>query len=52
MKFEIKKTKQKEETGYKSLYLTKSLIDRIDDIAAKNNVVVSMIEHCLKEDEE
>ncbi len=57
MKFEIRKTNHKEETAIKSLYMTKSLIAKVNDIATKNNtsfnnVVVSMIEHCLKEDEE
>lgn len=56
MAFEIKKTKQKKETIYKTLYLPKALADRIQKIAddndtSFNNVVVSMIETCLNEDE-
>lgn len=55
MRFEIKSTKNKEPSVYKTLYLKCSLADRIDRIAAENdtsfnNVVVSMIESCLKED--
>lgn len=55
MNFEIKSTKNKEPTVYKTLYLKRSLVERIDQIASENNtsfnnVVVSMIESCLKED--
>lgn len=54
MAFEIKKTKQKKETIYKTLYLTKELADEILKIAHENNtsfnnVVVSMIESCLED---
>ena len=56
MAFEIKKTKQKKETIYKTLYLPNALADRIQKIAddndtSFNNVVVSMIEACLNGDE-
>ena len=56
MAFEIKKTKQKKETIYKTLYLPKALADRIQKIAddndtSFNNVVVSLIEACLNGDE-
>ena len=56
MEFEIRKTKQKSDKRYKSLYLAANLIKQIDDIAVKhhtsfNNVIVSMIEYCLDEDE-
>lgn len=55
MNFEIKSTKNKEPTVYKTLYLKRSLAERIDQIASENNtsfnnVVISMIESCLKED--
>ena len=53
MKFEIKKTKEKENASYKSLYIKDKLADEIYKIAKDNNtsfnnVVISMIEHCLK----
>lgn len=56
MTFEIKKTKQKKETIYKTLYISKPLADKIQQIAndnntSFNNVVISMIESCLQEDE-
>lgn len=56
MPFELKKTKRKVETIYKTLYLSKDLADKLQKIAndnntSFNNVVVSMIESCLKEDE-
>ena len=55
MNFELKTTKNNEPTVYKTLYLTCSLAERVEKIAAENktsfnNVVVSMIESCLKED--
>lgn len=55
MDFKIKPTRKKEESVTKSIYLKRSLIDRIDAIAAENetsfnNVVVSMIESCLKDE--
>lgn len=54
MAFQVKPTKRKEPTAYKTIYLKQSLVDRIEEIAAKNttsfnNVVVSMIESCLSE---
>ncbi len=54
MKFEVKKTKEKETASYKSLYIKDKLIKEIDKIAKENdtsfnNVVVSMIEHCISE---
>ena len=56
MKFEIKNTQRKEPAVYKTLYLKCSLAERLEQIAAENktsfyNVVVSMIESCLKEEE-
>ena len=54
MPFVPKKTKRKVQAGYKSLYLSQELIKKINRIAKENdtsfnNVVVSMIEHCLEE---
>lgn len=53
MKFVPKKTKEKEPTSYKTLYLKDSLVKEIEKIAKENdtsfnNVIVSMIETCLK----
>lgn len=53
MKFVPKKTKEKEPTSYKTLYLKDSLVKEIEKIAKENNtsfnnVIVSMIEACLK----
>ena len=55
MNFEIKATKSKEPSVYKTLYLKRSLADQIEQIAKEhdtsfNNVVISMIESCLKEE--
>lgn len=55
MKFELKKTKDKEETCYKTIYIKQTLVDKINQIAAENNtsfnnVVISMIEACLSSD--
>lgn len=55
MKFELKKTKDKEETCYKTIYIKQTLVDKINQIAAENNtsfnnVVISMIEACLNSD--
>ena len=54
MKFEIKPTKEKIKSSYKTLYLSDGLIQQLTKIAndnntSFNNVVVSMIETCLKE---
>lgn len=54
MAFELKKSRQKVETVTKSVYMQRSLAERIEKIAAENktsfsNVVVSMIESCLKD---
>ena len=53
MKFVPKKTKEKEPTSYKTLYLKESLVKEIEKITKENNtsfnnVIVSMIETCLK----
>ena len=57
MNFTLKKTKDKQPATYKTLYIQQQLCDKIDIIASKNqtswnNVVISMIESCLKEDNE
>ena len=57
MPFVPKKTKKKVESGYKTIYLRQSIIDQLDKIAKDNdtsfnNVVVSMIERCLEEEDE
>lgn len=54
MKIEIKPTKEKVKSSYKTLYLSDELILKITKIADENNTsfnntVVSMIEACLKE---
>ena len=53
MKFVPKKTKEKNPSTYKTLYLKENLVKDIEKIAKENdtsfnNVVVSMIETCLK----
>ncbi len=53
MAFIPKKTKEKEPSVYKTLYLKENLVKEIDKIAKDNdtsfnNVIVSMIETCLK----
>lgn len=55
MRFELKRTPAKEEAVYKTLYLKRSLAERLEQIASENNtsfnnVVVSMIESCMKEE--
>ncbi len=55
MKFELKKTKEKQESVYKTIYIKRSLAEQIDRIAAEhstsfNNVVISMIEACLNDE--
>ncbi len=54
MKFEIKKTREKVECGYRTLYIKRSLLEQIEELAVRfdtsfNNVVVSMIEACLSD---
>ena len=56
MPFVPRKTKEKVPSSYKTLYLSQNLIDRITEIAKEydtsfNNVVVSMIEKCLNEEQ-
>ena len=54
MSFIPKPTQKKEPAGYKTLYIKIRLIDEIEKIAIKNNtsfnnVIISMIEECLKQ---
>lgn len=54
MPFVPKKTKQKVDSRYKTIYLRQSLIEELEKIARENNtsfnnVVVSMIEQCMEE---
>ena len=53
MAFKSKKTKKKVATTYKSIYIREELVKQIEKIAKDNktsfnNVVISMIEECLK----
>ena len=53
MKFVPKKNKEKNKYEYKKLYLKENLIKEVEKIAKENNtsfnnVIVSMIETCLK----
>ena len=55
MPFTIKNTKCKESAVYKSLYIKEDLVKEIERIAKDNNtsfnnVIISMIEYCLKKD--
>lgn len=54
MNFDVKKIKKKEETIYRSLYITKKLSEKIDKICKENDVswnsvVISMIESCVND---
>lgn len=56
MSFQLKKTRQKVAARSKSIYITEALIEQVEQIAKENetsfnNVVISMIEHCLAESE-
>lgn len=53
MSFVPKKTKEKIPSTYKSIYIKEDLVKEIEKIAKENNtsfnnVVISMIEECLK----
>ena len=53
MAFVPKSTKEKDISIYKTLYLKEELVKEVEKIATDNdtsfnNVVVSMIEYCLK----
>lgn len=52
MSYVPKAFKRKEDSSYKTIYLSNQIVNEIDKIAAEynisfNNVVVSMIEDCL-----
>ncbi len=54
MSIEIDFKKSKVNASYKTIYLKNETIDKINQIANKNdtsfnNIVVNMIEYCLKE---
>jgi len=56
MAFVPKPTRKKNGSVYKTIYLSKTLLDAVNEIANQydtsfNNVVVSMIEKCLSETE-
>jgi len=56
MNWTLKKTKEKVKCSYKSLYISDKLIEKVDKIAKDNstsfnNVIISMIESCLSENE-
>jgi len=55
MKFKLRKPPDKTESVYKTLYIKRSLVEQVEKIAAENktsfnNVIISMIENCLKEE--
>ena len=57
MPFEPKSAKKKGKGIYKSLNISEDIAEQVDKLAAENgtsfnNMVVSMIEYCLKEMEE
>ena len=54
MKFILQNTRGKEPSVYKTLYIKEELVHKIEKIAKENNtsfnnVVISMIESCLKQ---
>ena len=56
MSFQIKNNNSRIKRTYKTLYISETLVSQIDEIAKNNdtsfnNVVISMIESCLQEDE-
>ena len=56
MNFDLILRVPKDETVYKTLYIKRSLVRRIDEIAMEhktsfNRVVISMIETCLKDEQ-
>lgn len=57
MAFVPKDTKKKVKAGYKTLYITDELSEKISNLAKKhetsfNNIVISIIEEFFKENEE
>ena len=56
MEFTPKPTRQKVKAGYKSLYISDELSDKINSLAQKhetsfNNIVISILENFFKENE-
>ena len=54
MPFKPKKTRGKTKSLYKTIYLSQSLAEQVEQMAAENetsfnNIVVSMIEYCIDE---
>ncbi len=54
MPFEPRKTRNKVDAAYKSIYLKRTTIEELDKLAAKygtsfNNIVVTMVEDRLEE---
>lgn len=54
MPFQPKKTRNKVESAYKSIYLRQTVIAELNALAARhktsfNNVVATMIDQCLEE---
>ncbi len=57
MAFTPRETKKKVKAGYKSLYITDELAEKLNQLAKKhdtsfNNIVISIIEDFFKENEE
>ena len=57
MAFKPKPTKQKVKSGYKSLYISDELVEKLNKIASENdtsfnNVVISIIEDFFKKESE
>lgn len=57
MAFEPKSTKKKVQAGYKTLYITDELTEKLNNLAKKydtsfNNIVISIIEDFFKNNEE
>ena len=57
MDFEIRNTKNKNRSVYKTIYLTQELAEKVEKIATENhtsfnNVVISIIEACLPKDKD
>lgn len=57
MAFTPKSTKKKVQAGYKTLYITDELSDKISELAKKhdtsfNNIVISIIEDFFKNNED
>lgn len=55
--FEPKSTKKKVQAGYKTLYITDELTEKLNNLAKKydtsfNNIVISIIEDFFKNNEE